>query len=121
MSAMMLRRFERSIMSAPMVARVAPKVRKSCWVVNSDAASPPPRPPMEVATSRAMARRMFTRPRSRFTVELAVAVAITEMRLAATAARMGTWRARVSSGTRKTPPPMPSIAPTTPARPPVTM
>ena len=48
---------------------------------------------------------MFTRPRSRFTVADADAVAITEMRLAAMATRMGTPRARVSSGTRKTPPP----------------
>ena len=50
----------------------------------------------------------------------ATAVAITEMRLAAMATRMGTPRARVSSGTRKTPPPRPSIAPSSPVAAPVT-
>ena len=57
---------------------------------------------------------MFTRPFSRFTVDEAEAVAMTEMRLAAMAARMGTPRARVKRGTRNTPPPRPSIAPTRP-------
>jgi hypothetical protein len=57
---------------------------------------------------------MFTRPFSMFTVVEALAVAITETRLAAMAARMGTPKTRVRRGTRKTPPPMPSIAPTTP-------
>ena len=54
-------------------------------------------------------------------MEEADAVAITEMRLAAMAARMGTPRAKVSSGTRKIPPPRPSRAPTRPATPPRAM
>jgi len=49
----------------------------------------------------------------------ATAVDITEMRLAAMATRMGTPRPRVSSGTRNTPPPSPSIAPSSPVAAPV--
>ena len=45
---------------------------------------------------------------------------MTEIRLAAIAARMGTPRASVSSGTRNTPPPRPSSAPTRPVAAPVT-
>ena len=62
---------------------------------------------------------MFTRPRFRFTVAEAEAVAITEIRLAAIAARMGTPRTSVRMGTRKTPPPRPSSAPTSPVQAPV--
>ncbi len=80
---------------------------------------PPVRPPMVVAISRVIPRRKFTRPRPRFTVEVTDAVAITEMRLAATAVRKGTSKTRVSTGTRKMPPPRPSIAPTRPVPAPV--
>jgi hypothetical protein len=52
-------------------------------------------------------------------VDDAEAVAITEMRLAAMATRMGTLRARVRRGTRNTPPPGPSRAPMRPVAAPV--
>ena len=45
---------------------------------------------MLVATSSTRPRRMFTSPRRRFTVADAEAVAMTEIRLAAIASRMGT-------------------------------
>ena len=106
-------------MITPMTASVAPNVTNSCWRVSSVAATPPARPPMLVATSSERPRRMFTRPRPRLTVADAEAVAITEIRLAAMAVRIGTPRPRVSSGTRKTPPPRPSSEPTRPVAAPV--
>jgi len=54
---------------------------------------------------------MFTRPRPKFTVADAEAVAITEIKLAAIAVRIGMPRPSVSSGTRKTPPPRPRSGP----------
>ena len=102
-----------------MTASVAPNVRKSWRCESREAARPPSRPPTLVATSRTSPSRMFTRPRFRLTVAEAEAVAMTEMRLAAIAARMGTPRPSVSSGTRKTPPPRPSSAPTRPVAAPV--
>jgi hypothetical protein len=71
-------------------------------------------PPRVVATSKIMPSRRLTRPRSRLIVEEADAVAITETRLAAIAARMGMPKPRVRRGTRNTPPPNPSSAPTKP-------
>ena len=106
-------------MTTPMRPRVAPKVRKSWRWLRAAATRPPVSPPRVVATSRAIPRRMFTSPRSRLIVEEAEAVAITEMRLAAMAARIGTPRESVSRGTRKTPPPRPSSAPTRPVAAPV--
>src|SRR5260221_3244318 len=120
-SAITLRRPERSAITSPITARVTPKSTNRCRCDRRAAVIPPASPPIEVATSSTIPSRMFTSPRSRFTVEDADAVAITEMRLAAMAARMGTPSARVSRGTRKTPPPSPSSEPTRPAAPPRAM
>jgi hypothetical protein len=102
-----------------MTASVPPNVRKSSRGVRIAAVRPPARPPMVVATSSAMPRRMFTRPRSRLMVDEADAVAMTEIRLAAMAVRIGNPRVRVRSGTRKTPPPRPRRAPMSPVAAPI--
>src|SRR5260221_732102 len=120
-SAITLRRPERSAITSPITARVTPKSTNRCRCDRRAAVIPPASPPIEVATSSTMPSRMFTSPRSRFTVEDADAVAITETRLAAMAARMGTPSARVSRGTRKTPPPRPRSEPTRPVAPPRAM
>jgi hypothetical protein len=62
---------------------------------------------------------MLTRPLRRLTVAEAEADAITDIRLAAIAVRIGTPSASVKSGTSRTPPPSPSSEPTRPVAAPV--
>jgi hypothetical protein len=75
----------------------------------------PPMAPSAVVTWRSIARRMLVKPLRRWTDEPATELVTTATALAAMATLASTPKNRVKIGTRKTPPPSPSIDPSTAA------
>ena len=101
---------------APRSRRRARARRKAVCSVDAlsiCAVTPPSSPPAAVATSSTMPRRKLIRcrPVDDAAAETDVDVAITAIRLTAAAALNGTPATSTRNGTRKTPPPMPSMAP----------
>ena len=97
----------------------AAKSNANICELSRPARRPPSSAPSVLAISKRNARLTSALRPGRETLATAADVAMTPIRLAPTATRIGNPNRRVNAGTRKMPPPNPSIAPNIPATSPV--
>ena len=112
---MTFRFFRRWMVTTAVSAVTMPKRICSVACDSSCAVMPPSTLPAAVATSSTIPSRKFIRRLPARPAVTVLDVAITVARLIAAATVIGKPSARFSSGTRNTPPPMPSEAPSPPA------